>query len=71
MKFSMTGKLYVNVLGYRTHWPCFRPKFCKIYKSSMKGYSQNIGKILAKINIIEHILQIFCIKFINVNWKKQ
>ena len=32
----------------------------------MKVYSQNIGKILAKININEHILPIFIIKFINV-----
>ena len=32
----------------------------------MKFYSQNIGKILAKININEHILPIFLIKFINI-----
>ena len=32
----------------------------------MKVYSQNIGKILAKININEHILPIFLIKFINI-----
>ena len=32
----------------------------------MKVYSQNVRKILAKININEHILQIFLIKLINI-----
>ena len=32
----------------------------------MKVYSQDIGKILAKINIHEHILLIFLINFINI-----
>ena len=32
----------------------------------MKVNSQNIGKILAKINIHEHILTIFLIDFINI-----
>ena len=46
-------------------WPSFRPKFYEI-KISMKVYSQNVGKILAKLNINEHILPIFLIKFINI-----
>ena len=32
----------------------------------MKVYSLNIGKILPKININEHILPIFLINFINI-----
>ena len=32
----------------------------------MKVYSWNIGKILAKINIYDDILQIFLINFINI-----
>ena len=32
----------------------------------MKVYSQNIGKILVKINFTEHILPIFLIYFINI-----
>ena len=32
----------------------------------MKVYSSNIGKILPKININEHILPIFLINFINI-----
>ena len=35
-------------------------------KSNMKVYSWNIGKILAKINIKEHILPIFLINVINI-----
>ena len=33
---------------------------------SMKIYSQNIGKIWAKINIHDHTLLIFFINFINI-----
>ena len=32
----------------------------------MKVYSWNIGKILAKMNIHDHILPIFLINFINI-----
>ena len=36
----------------------------------MKINSRNIGKILATINIYEHILPIFLIKFINLLAKR-
>ena len=68
MQIRMTGKLYVNVLDHITCWPRFRPKFFKI--KVKKVYSQNTGKILAKINIHMHILPVFLINFINIIFGK-
>ena len=52
-----------NTIG--TQWPSFIPNFYEI-KVTMKVYSQNIGKILAKINIYENIYPDFIINFINI-----
>ena len=64
----MTGYFSVNVLGHTTSLLKFQTKIVYILldKSSMKVYSLNIGKLLAKININEHILPIFLITAINI-----
>ena len=59
MQISMMGYLSVNVLGHRN------TLFCKV-KVAWRFIHEQFGKILAKININEHILPIFLINFINL-----
>ena len=59
------GTLNTMVLDHRNILANFQTKILQD-KSSMKVYSYNIGKILPKINISEHILWIFLKNFINI-----
>ena len=55
------GQSYVNILGHRDTLAKLQSKLCKI-----KVVWKFVHKILAKINIKEHILPIFLINVINI-----